>query len=612
MNSFTPTKADRQIDGMSAAAQPPFTGDQARTLILGWTDLPMETRELLVADLERAAGICDVPLIGMVMSCAWLNEKFYARPPMAHGLERSTFSTIASRLRFVLERLGRHAPRDRSHDSLGGSWRALFDRLPDRFARAGLIELIRFCDRHDIAPEAVRSDTVETFEDWARHNLLRRGIRDLALGAEKIWNESRHSVPGWPQVDLRLPRIRGQFMLPLDALPPSFSEDLRRFEAELAGDRRARGARRADAAGDHSSAATHRRRTRVKPARQGTIDTRRNQILMAASALVHSGVPTEAVRDLRALVEPLDHADRIFDHFWTKAGNKPSSYTAGIGAVLKRIACVHCDPPSATAADISAWAREVTPEPQRGLSPKNRARLAAMIQPGNLRLLLNLPEELRLRALEPNRPANSAASLMMAAVAIEILLHCPLRLQNLHSLRLGHELRRLDPRSDLVSHLAIDEEATKNGQPIEWRVRPDTAALIDLWLSRFAVRPDHTAAEFLFPGRRKGCVSAGGLRRAIMAAIENTIGLVAHPHLFRHFAVWLHLQAHPGDYETARRLLGHSTVDTTIRFYAGLEVEAAARRHDDLVERERAAGRAFARAAFRRTRGRKPKGGRDA
>jgi len=54
-------------------------------------------------------------------------------------------------------------------------------------------------------------------------------------------------------------------------------------------------------------------------------------------------------------------------------------------------------------------------------------------------------------------------------------------------------------------------------------------------------------------------------------------------HQFRHFAAKLYLDHHPGDYETVRRLLGHKSIATTIRFYQELDTATAVRRYTDIV-----------------------------
>jgi len=573
-----------------------YTGTSVLAAIATWTDLPALRRGMLAVHVRRAATICEVPLDGMTMTCAWLNARFYAKRPMAHGLGRSSFSNLACALRFVLERLGEHEPRDPEHRRMAPEWAALLSQVPDANHRAGLSEFARFCTASGLAPEDVRSNTVEHFAEWAINRILHRDIRRLALNVERCWRRAQELVPDWPAIILHLPRIKGQASLPLDAFPSSFAEDLDQFGAEMAGDRR----RRSSTAAPAGSGKTFR--SRVKPVRPATIATRRKQAIAAARALVASGVQPGRIRTLRDLVEPLDHADKIFEYFWTKAGCEPSSHTAGVGAVMKRIACLYCDPPVPGAEDISRWASEMTPPLQRGLTAKNRARLAAMVQPAMRHKLLNLPEELALRARADGVPRKTARSLMLAAVALEILLHCPLRAENLRHIRLGVDLRRLDPHSPHFTHLSVAEANVKNGNPIEWKLTPETARLITAWLRDFRAVPHPEDAVWLFPGRAKGPISAQGIYQAVVVKVMDTIGIDVNPHIFRHFAVWLHLKHHPGDYETARRLLGHSTVETTVRFYAGLEAEAAAERHDAIIDAERRQGRGAARAAFRKSR----------
>ncbi len=56
-----------------------------------------------------------------------------------------------------------------------------------------------------------------------------------------------------------------------------------------------------------------------------------------------------------------------------------------------------------------------------------------------------------------------------------------------------------------------------------------------------------------------------------------------HAHLFRHIAAKLYLSAHPGDFETVRRLLKHKKLQTTMDFYAELSNQWAHDRYDDAV-----------------------------
>lgn len=98
-------------------------------------------------------------------------------------------------------------------------------------------------------------------------------------------------------------------------------------------------------------------------------------------------------------------------------------------------------------------------------------------------------------------------------------------------------------------------------------------------------------SSWLFP-RRNGLapMSPQELSQRIGRTIERETGLVVNGHLFRHFAVMIWLDANPGAYEVARRLLGHSAVSHTINLYSGLEVRSATAAFARLITARKGAG----------------------
>ena len=54
----------------------------------------------------------------------------------------------------------------------------------------------------------------------------------------------------------------------------------------------------------------------------------------------------------------------------------------------------------------------------------------------------------------------------------------------------------------------------------------------------------------------------------------------------------LFLREHPGEYETVRLLLGHKSLETTVKTYCGMEQADALRRYDGLIDRYRHDGEA--------------------
>ena len=74
------------------------------------------------------------------------------------------------------------------------------------------------------------------------------------------------------------------------------------------------------------------------------------------------------------------------------------------------------------------------------------------------------------------------------------------------------------------------------------------------------------------------------LAKKLTETIRRGAGVEWNPHLFRHLAAKLWLDAEPGQYEALRRILGHSSVSTTLDAYAGFEAGSAIQRLSEIIE----------------------------
>ena len=150
-------------------------------------------------------------------------------------------------------------------------------------------------------------------------------------------------------------------------------------------------------------------------------------------------------------------------------------------------------------------------------------------------------------------------------MAIELLLMVPLRINNLAHLKLGEHLIRSRKG---VMHLAIPGHAVKNGVAIEALLQDQTVRLLDLYINTYLPLLRRAPSPWLFPGRRDNTPKSRDMLRAqIIDCVKERCGLLINPHLFRHIAAKLYLEAHPGAYGVVRLLHGHKSVDTTTRFY---------------------------------------------
>ncbi len=80
--------------------------------------------------------------------------------------------------------------------------------------------------------------------------------------------------------------------------------------------------------------------------------------------------------------------------------------------------------------------------------------------------------------------------------------------------------------------------------------------------------------------------------------IRRETGLVMNAHLMRGFATGLWVQTNPADFETARQLLGHKSINTTRKFHAHLDQRHSYGRYHKVLETIRSAPSELALTAF--------------
>ena len=219
------------------------------------------------------------------------------------------------------------------------------------------------------------------------------------------------------------------------------------------------------------------------------------------------------------------------------------------------------------------------------MTERNRARLRQFDDPGTLGRLIGLPEAI-LRTLPRSKPPSYAEAIkLQSSLAVGILLAAPMRIKNLASLQLGRHV--VGSRPGGVRHIVIPADEVKNRTPLAFEVSDSLGELIDVYLTRCRPILAKDLEGALFPSRSGGSKKPGQLAQQIKRMIAQQTGIDLNVHAFRHLAAMLFLREHPGEYETAQIILGHTNVDTTVRSYCGLEQADALRRLDALIDRHR-------------------------
>jgi integrase len=480
--------------------------------------------------------------------------------PVQLGLTEKRWQNILSELRFAIGRYGPRPVHAMRTADLPEPWSSLSALLPAPGLRYGLSRLIKFCATSGIAPDTVDASTFDAFELWLQDNTLCTNPRRKAREAARQWNRAVKSVQGWPEQRVELAPALDAYCLAWEEFPETFRKDAEAWLASL----------KVDCWHDESAP--------LRPLKASSIETRRFQIRQAASVLVRQGVALDSIASLADLVEP-DRVVQVLSFFWERNGKKPSSQAAGIAHCLLAIARHRVKLPEVDLDKLRRLKRRVTPR-QSGLTPKNRETLRQFEDDLNKERLLMFPVEAMNKAIRmSNRAPEDAALLAQTAVAVEILVMMPLRLNNLANLHLDRHLEWRGERLFVI----IPAESVKNDEPIEFELPADSIALLQTYRERFRPLLDNGTA-YLFPGKLSGRPkNRTHLSRHITRTLKREIGIQITPHQFRHVAAKIWLDDNPGSYEVIRRVLHHRSVETTTKNYTGFETCSATRQYDAFI-----------------------------
>jgi len=260
--------------------------------------------------------------------------------------------------------------------------------------------------------------------------------------------------------------------------------------------------------------------------------------------------------------------------FYERAGSRMAAQVRAIALAIRSIV-KHWLKDHARVAEIDRLLGE---NPRRGMSDKVKGLLRQFDDPANRNKLLELPETLfrEARKLRATDPA-AAGRLFETALAIEMLLLCPMRIGNLVGLDIDKHLVRSRPGSRGMMHIVIPEEEVKNRVPIEFEVPPELAPLIEEHIKEFRVHLPGAASRWLFPRADGGHEIYRNLSGRLSSTILQRAGIRMTAHMFRHFGAEAFLDRVPAGHSIVTGTLGHRSSDTAPRYYIRRNMPKAAK-----------------------------------
>jgi integrase len=171
---------------------------------------------------------------------------------------------------------------------------------------------------------------------------------------------------------------------------------------------------------------------------------------------------------------------------------------------------------------------------------------------------------------------------LQTALAIDILLHVPLRMQNLSQLQFGVHLH-WPQGSRKPALITLSPHETKTRNELSYELPAALADRLRLFRDEIAPAVIGKRPDTLFLTRRGKTRIQATIATGIYKAILRDLGIRMTPHQFRHLCAKISLDHNPGAYELVRQHLGHTSQRTTTSFYAGLDTRRAGRAHAELV-----------------------------
>jgi integrase len=222
-----------------------------------------------------------------------------------------------------------------------------------------------------------------------------------------------------------------------------------------------------------------------------------------------------------------------------------------------------------------------------GLTDKNRSLLRKLDDPRLLARLVNLPDQMWRRARRNSPPSPYWFIDLQTALAIDILLHVPLRIEDLGALKFDEHVHWPQGKGR-PAFTTLRQAKVPDADPLEFELPAYLSDRLYAFRNDIAVAVIGRRPDFLFVSAEGTPRKLSTLRVAIQRAVLRRIGIKITPHQFRHLAAKIHLDANPGHYEVVRQFLGHKTLRTTTRSYAGPNTRGAGRAHAELISKLRA------------------------
>jgi integrase len=214
------------------------------------------------------------------------------------------------------------------------------------------------------------------------------------------------------------------------------------------------------------------------------------------------------------------------------------------------------------------WLREIEADLQHAARP--RAKYPRIVDSERL---FELGMALMVRAEDQARDLSrfERARLFRNGLMIAILTLCPIRLANLHGLRVAKHVCQIDGHWWII----LDRVETKSGRPDERPIHPILTPFIERWINNWRETFGH-AGDHMWPSPKGGRLAYTYVGAIVTETTRRELGVAVNPHLFRDCCVHTIADRDGANMGTASALLQHIDPRVTEKHYnKGASFEAA-------------------------------------
>jgi integrase len=533
-----------------------------RKHIMGQSDLATQRKANLLSAINTLCRVLDRPDHQIPTAMNLLRPLLDKAAPGSIHVNPRRWSNIKSDVLAAIRMSGFGGDFIAKDVPITDSWQAIVDRIEADQEKCFMRRFARFCGSRQIAPAAANDALLPSYRAYLDETLSRspkRCLDDLV----RTWNRMAAANPDLNLTTFTKSDRSRAYCLPWSDLPASLLADTIAYKAAMLAP---------DPLGENAQ----------KKVRQATADQYERMIRRMATAALAKGAAIEEVATLARLVSPAT-LRRALEFFLMRNNNMVGQQVHDMAHLAQGIARHWARLPEADVIEIRRLAKKCSIK-RHGLTQKNRDELQQLRDEAVITKLVNLPRQLLDRA-QAGEVNCRTAMMVQTAVALAILLGAPIRIANLRSLDRARHFKPAFSTKSPVMQLVIGAEEVKNSEDLVFPLWPSVMDLIDLYLREYQpLLCGENESSLLFPGRDGRPKSDNKLRDQIEKVVWSNLGIHVHPHLFRHIAALIFLAKYPGQYEVVRRLLGHKSIETTIRFYAGLETTAAVNCYNEIID----------------------------